>query len=125
MTLNHTPGNGWWQIDLMFMGEQQSQEDLYRELEEESAYIDKYGPYGPHGTTFYIGHQQRLGELVEFDRRTVTLDEIMERCAYPEEKREHVGRVQRALTRRWMQFYQGPLKGPVPLLEESPLPTST
>lgn len=94
---------------------------------EECDLISRTGHYGyehyadyqhPEDATFWIPHQQE-DRVVSFNRLTVTIDEIITQCGYPESARERLTKLHRRLAREFLQDYQGPREGSVPLLEET------
>ena len=91
-------------------------EDVLRMLEDESAEWDKNGPMGPYDTTYSVPHQYEDGE-VEFDLLTVTIDEIITRCGYPESARARLAETHRRLAAYRLSYYKGSINGKIPLLE--------
>ncbi len=71
----------------------------------------------PEDAFFWVPHQHE-DRLVRFNRLTVTIDEIITRCEYPEKAREQLATLHRQLAEEFLKDYRGPLRGPVPLLEE-------
>jgi len=92
-----------------------------RLLDAQAARIDQRGPYDRHDPTFWVPHQQDRGRMVSFDTLTATVDEIIARCGYPESERERLVRDHRDAAARFLQHYEGPIEGPVPLLGDNPL----
>ena len=72
----------------------------------------------PGDAAFWIPHQ-REERMVEFNRLTVTIDDIIARCGYPESERDRLAALHRQLAEEFLKDYRGPLIGPVPLLEET------
>lgn len=87
-------------------------------LEAHAEHIDKHGPYDPNDSSFFVGHN-REDRLVEFDALTSTIDDIMEQCEIPEEFREELTSFHRKCTEDFLRYYKGPVKGPIPLLDEA------
>lgn len=90
--------------------------EMLTELGEYDYYAESLPPREPEDALFWVPHQQRLGELVEFDRFTSTIDDIIAGCGYREEDRGWLTDIHRASTVRFMECYQGPTNGWVPLL---------
>lgn len=88
-----------------------------RLLDAHVARIEEHGPYDRYDPTFWVPHQQDLGRMVEFNRLTVTIDDIIERCGYPETERARLTLQHRRTAEDYLKHYLGPLNGPVPLLE--------
>ena len=91
-------------------------DNVLRMLEDESAEWDENGPMDPYDTTYSVPHQHRDGE-VEFALLTVTVDDIITRCGYPESARARLARIHRRLAEYRLSYYKGPINGKVPLLE--------
>lgn len=91
-------------------------ENVLRLLEAESAEWDEKGPMDPYDTTYSVPHQHRDGE-VEFDLLTVTVDDIITQCGYPESARARLAKIHRRLAEYRLSYYKGPINGKVPLLE--------
>ena len=72
----------------------------------------------PDDAIFWVPHQQE-GRMVQFNRLTVTVDDIINRCGYPESQRERLAVLHRLLAEEFLAEYQCPRRGPVPLLEET------
>ena len=72
----------------------------------------------PKDAIFWVPHQQEA-RMVKFNRLTVTIDDIMNRCDYPESERERLTVLHRRLAEEFLAEYQGPRCGPVPLLEKT------
>ena len=82
------------------------------------------GPFAPGDTLFAVGHHTE-DRLVWFDILTVTLDDIMSECGFPEEQREQHSSQHRFFAEYFLRHYEGPEKT-VPLLEDqsAPMPVS-
>lgn len=57
--------------------------------------------------------------MVQFNRLTVTIDDIISRCGYPESERERLTVLHRRLAEEFLADYRGPRNGPLPLLEKT------
>lgn len=95
--------------------------------EEECELISQSGGYDyedyddhqdPFDAIFWVPHQQE-GRMVQFNRLTVTIDDIVTVCGYPESERERLAVLHRRLAEEFLDDYRGPRFGPVPLLEET------
>lgn len=91
-------------------------EDLDRLMWEYSDDIAKNGPFAPGDTLFATGHYTE-NRTVWFDILTVTLDDIMRECAFPEEQREQQRSRYRFFAEYFLRHHTGP-EETVPLLEE-------
>jgi len=91
-------------------------DNVLRMLEDESAEWDENGPMDPYDTTYSVPHQHRDGE-VEFDLLTVTVDDTITQCGYPESARARLAKIHRRLAEHGLSYYKGPINGKVPLLE--------
>lgn len=79
---------------------------------------DTYDGYNnPGDAIFWVPHQQEA-RMVQFNRLTVTIDDIISRCGYPESERERLTLLHRRLAEEFMADYQGLRNVPVPLLEK-------
>lgn len=90
-------------------------EDLERELAAESALVKAEGPLGPHDTSYSVPHQQDHGKVVVFDLLTVTIDDIISQCGYPESARDNLAETHQRIAGQLLAYYKGPIKNPVPL----------
>lgn len=95
--------------------------------EQECDLIDRTGGYDyehydnyqdPEDAIFWVPHQQEA-RMVRFNRLTVTIDDIINQCGYPESERERLAVLHRRLAEEFLADYQGPWREPVPLLEET------
>lgn len=91
-----------------------------RLLDAQAARIDRHGPYDRGDPTFWVPHQQDKGKMVQFDTLTATVDDIIVRCGYPESERPRLTRDHRDAAARFLQHFEGPIEGPVPLLGDDP-----
>ena len=91
-------------------------EEALRSLDAEAALISREGPLGPYDTTYSVPHQ-REDRVVEFDLLTVTIDEIIAQCGYPESAREELTETHRRIAAHMLRYYEGPVNGAVPLLD--------
>ena len=98
------------------LGDDISEEELDRGLEEYSDSITENGAFAPGDTLFATGHCTEDRD-VWFDILTVTLDDIMRECAVPEEQREKRRLRYRMFAEYFLQHYNGP-EQTVPLLED-------
>ena len=96
-------------------------EDVLGMLEAESAEWAENGPMGPYDTTYSVPHQHEDWE-VEFDLLTVTVDDIIAQCGYPESARARLSEIHRRLAECRLNYYKGPVNGRIPLLEATPHP---
>ncbi|MYB78873.1 MAG: hypothetical protein F4X70_05295 [Acidimicrobiia bacterium] len=94
---------------------------VLRMLEAESAEWDENGPTDPYDTTYSVPHQHEDWE-VEFNLLTVTVDDIIAQCGYPESARPRLAEVHRRLAEYRLSYYKGPINGRVPLLEATTHP---
>ena len=83
---------------------------------------DELAYHDPEDAVFWVPHQQEA-RMVEFNRLTSTIDEIITRCGYPESERERLTEQHRRTAEEFLRAYQGPVNGPIPLIGET-LPTS-
>lgn len=103
------------------MTERQALKDeALRSLDNEAALIDAEGPWDPYDTTYTVPHQADIGRVVEFDLRTVTIDQIIAQCGYPESARSELAEIHRRIASNMLHYHKGPIKGSVPLLEATP-----
>ena len=80
---------------------------------------EKYDDYqDPKDATFWVPHQQEA-RMVQFNRLTVTIDDIIAQCGYRESERERLTVLHRRLAEEFLAEYQGPRCGTIPLLEET------
>ena len=80
---------------------------------------DTYDDYqDPKDAIFWVPHQ-REARMVQFNRLTVTIDDIIARCGYPESERDRLAVLHRRLAEEFLDDYRGPRIGPVPLLEKA------
>ena len=54
--------------------------------------------------------------MVVFDLLTVTIDDIISQCGYPESARDNLAETHQRIARHLLAYYKGPIKNPVPLL---------
>lgn len=94
-------------------------DNVLRMLEDESAEWDENGPMDPYDTTYSVPHQHGDGE-VGFDLLTVTVDDIITRCGYPESARARLAEIHRRLAEYRLSYYKGPINGKVPLWRQPP-----
>ena len=92
-----------------------------RNSQYEYAHYDDYED--PQQANFWVPHQLEE-RLVQFNRLTTTIDEIVARCGYPESAREGLAVLHRRLTEEFLRDYRGPVEGPIPLLEETRSPVA-
>ena len=92
-------------------------DEVQRDLADEAALIDAEGPLGPYDTTYSVPHQHDMDRVVEFDLLTVTIDDIITQCGYPESQRAELAEFHRRMAADMLRYYQGPINGSVPLLE--------
>ena len=103
------------------MTERQALKDeALRSLDDEAALIDAEGPWDPYDTTYTVPHQRDIGRLVEFDLRTVTIDDIIDQCGYPESARHELAETHRRIASNMLYYHKGSIKGNIPLLEATP-----
>ena len=81
--------------------------------------IEEHGPYDTEDPTFWVPHQTE-DRMVKFNRLTSTIDDIIEQCNYPESDRPRLTDTHRRLAARYLEYYDRPIEGPVPLLGEKP-----
>ena len=92
-------------------------DEVQRCLADEAALIDAEGPLGPYDTTYSVPHQHDMDRVVEFDLLTVTIDDIIAQCGYPERARAELTETHRRIAASMLRFYKGPINGSIPLLE--------
>lgn len=80
-------------------------------------YEEDAGYYEREDAAFWVPHQQRQGEMVEFDGFTVTIDDIITQCGYREEDKEWLTAVHRRSMESFLKAYRGTVNGQIPLLE--------
>ena len=88
-----------------------------RLLDAQAARIEEHAPYDCHDPTFWIPHQQDIGRMVRFNRLTVTIDDIIAQCGYPESERARLAAQHRRTAEEYLKYYRGPVGGSVPLLD--------
>lgn len=86
--------------------------------------LEEDGPYDTEDPTFWIPHQTE-DRMVAFNELTYTIDDIITQCNFPESARERLTRVHTSATRRYLQYYKGPLPTTVPVLQEEPQDLTT
>ena len=94
-------------------------DEVQRSLAAEAALIDAEGPLGPYDTTYSVPHQHDTDRVVVFDLLTVTIDDIITQCGYPESVRAELIKTHRRIAADMLRYYKGPINGNVPLLEET------
>ena len=92
-------------------------EDIVSALVAESDRVDAEGPLGPYDTTYSVPHQQDTDRVVVFDLLTVTIDDIVTQCRYPESARASLAETHRRIAAYRLAFYKGPIRDNIPLLE--------
>ena len=85
-------------------------------LDAHVARIKKNGPYDRYDPTFWVPHQREVGRMVEFNRLTVTIDDIIHQCGYPESERARLTQQHRRTVQEYLKHYQGPISRPFPIL---------
>ena len=93
-------------------------------LPEWERFIEEHGPYDTEDPTFWVPHQTE-DRMVAFNRLTSTIDDIITQCKYPESERDRLAETHRRLAARYLQYYDGPIEGPVPLLGVEPAAVRT
>ena len=83
---------------------------------EAARYITENGPFAPGDTMFAIGHYSE-DRLVWFDILSVTLDDIMRECAFPEDQRPKRRLLGRSFAKHFLRSHKAP-EGTLPLLQE-------
>lgn len=83
---------------------------------EAARYITENGPFAPGDTMFAIAHYSE-DRLVWFDILSVTLDDIMRECAFPEDQRPKRRMLGRSFAKHFLRFHNAP-EGTIPLLQE-------
>ena len=78
--------------------------------------ITENGPFASGDTMFAIGHYSE-DRLVWFDVLSVTLDDIMRKCAFPENQRATRRLLGRDFAEYFLRFHDGP-EGTLPLLQD-------
>ena len=86
-------------------------------LAAEAALVDREGPLGPYDTTYSVPHQHDVDRVVKFDLLTVTIDDIIAQCGYPESARGRLADIHRRIAAHMLRYYKGPMKDALPLLE--------
>ena len=81
-------------------------------------YREEDGYYEREDAFFLVPHQQRIGEMVQFDGFTATIDDIITQCGYREEDRGWLTRVHRRSLENFLESYRSTVNGRIPLLEE-------
>ena len=90
-------------------------DEALRSLDAEAALISREGPLGPCDTTYSVPHQHE-DRVVEFDLLTVTIDDIIVQCGYPESARVGLAETHRRIAAYRLRYYKGPVNSAVPLL---------
>ena len=83
---------------------------------EAARHITENGPFAPGDTMFAIGHYSE-DRLVWFDVLSVTLDDIMRECSFPEHQRARRKLLGRSFAEYFLRFHDKP-EGTLPLLQE-------
>ena len=96
-------------------------DEALRSLDAEAALISREGPLGPYDTTYSVPHQ-REDRVIEFDLLTVTIDDIITECGYPESARDSLAETHRRVAAHMLSYYRGPVNGTVPLLDPTAQP---
>ena len=81
--------------------------------------FESYDDFAEPGDAICWVPHQRENRMVEFNRLTVTIDDIITGCGYPESERSRLTALHRQLAEEFLRDYRGPLIRPVPLLEET------
>ena len=92
-------------------------DNVQHSLAAEAALIDEEGPLGPCDTSYSVPHQHDIDRVVVFDLLTVTIDDIITQCGYPESQRVELTEIHRRIAADMLRYYKGPINGSVPLLE--------
>lgn len=92
-------------------------EESEGEFATESALVKAEGPLDPYDTSYSVPHQQDQGKVVVFDLLTVTIDDIIAQCGYPESAKDSLTEIHRRIAAHLLAYYKGPIKNPIPLLE--------
>ena len=90
--------------------------EVLRMLDAESAEWEAEGPLGAYDTTYSVPHQHQ-DTVVEFDLLTVTIDDIITQCGYPESAGARLTETHRWIAAHMLRHYKGPINGSVPLSE--------
>lgn len=70
--------------------------------------------HDPEDADFWVPHQKEP-RMVKFNRLTSTIDEIVTQCGYHESERERLAEQHRRTAQAFLDAYQGPVDGPIPL----------
>ena len=81
-------------------------------LDAEAAEWEAQGPLGAYDTTYSVPHQHE-DTVVEFDLLTVTIDDIITQCGYPESARARLTEAHRRIAAHMLRHYKGPINGSI------------
>ena len=108
---------GWMRGTNKMTESQSLSDEALHSLDDEAALIDAEGPWDPYDTTYTVPHQRDIGRVVEFDLRTVTIDDIIVQCGYPESARRELVEIHRRIASNMLHYHKGSIKRTIPLLE--------
>ena len=86
-------------------------------LAAEAAVIRERGPLDPFDTTYTVPHQSDPDRVVEFNLLTVTVDDIIAQCGYPESARAWLVEVHHKVAAYRLAHYRGSIPDTVPLID--------
>lgn len=86
-------------------------------LAAEAALIHECGPLDPFDTTYTVPHQSDTDRVVEFNLLTVTVDDIIAQCGYPESARAWLLEVHHTVASYRLAHYRGLIPNVVPLVD--------